>query len=298
MKKKKMINQEKIDQIKSNLFHRSKDAVWDYHTFPWHKSKSGEIDSDKAKSSQALTIDVFGCLKNSPILNLLINRFFNFGEENTWEVIFEYTDRNALNELTASQIDVFLKGRLVNVFIECKFCETSGGPCSQTKRLKNRSFAQCSGNYELQKNPVNNVEAKCSLTGKGIKYWDFASEIFSLSPNEDYYPCPFKGEAYQFMRNIAFSRAISRLNNLPSYNFLFYFDSTICPFKRKVEKKKQFGILSKIILDRGLIKTFSYQEFIKSCIEISEFEKNMNEKKVWVDLNDWLSKKEAEITNA
>jgi len=102
-------------------------------------------------------------------------------------------------------------GQPLLICFECKFTE-SGGACSQTKPLKEgpqQGVVQCDGKYHLQTNPVNRISSNCALTGKGILYWDAIPQVFSLSPQMEYAPCPFAGSYFQWMRNLTlcFGRA-------------------------------------------------------------------------------------------
>lgn len=47
-------------------------------------------------------------------------------------------------------------------------------------------------------------------SGKGILYWDLIPEVFALDAEADYLPCPFAGDAYQWMRNAVLALALRK----------------------------------------------------------------------------------------
>ncbi len=284
---------------KNNIFYRSQDAIEDYNSFDWHKYKK-EPDSYKPQSSQALAIDVFGCLKLSPIKNQLINLFFKNTSNSDWKMKFEYSDENLLNEKTSTQIDVVLESNKLVYLVECKFTET-GGSCSQTNKLKSiGNLPQCNGNYEMQKNPHPdyNFESKCALTGKGIRYWEFIDKLFTYSSSNEYHPCPFKGSEYQWMRNICFTKAFSEHYNIKCKSIIFYYDSSdISPFFRKNQKNMEFGKITDKIKEEYKPECVGYLEFIGFCISFCKNNNQQKEQKVWEELLTWLNKKETQVIN-
>src|SRR6056297_2754035 len=111
------INTTIINNIKNNIFYRSQAAIEDYHNFDWHKNKIGIPDTDKINSSQALTIDFWGCLRNSPEKDKIINYLFN-RDEYDWDIKFEYTEKELLNEPKPTQRDVLLVSTKNAIVIE------------------------------------------------------------------------------------------------------------------------------------------------------------------------------------
>jgi hypothetical protein len=202
-------------QIRQNLFDAARQAVGNWERFPWHKDRNGNIQTLKPGSSQALAIDVFGTLKTSPCRDLIIGKIaerFGLSSCGPWDVLLEWcSPDNELREKRQTQVDVAVVSPSTLIFFECKFTE-AGGACSQTLPLKsgpNRGIIQCSGNYQLQINPLNVTPSKYSLTQKGITYWDVVPRILRYSDQTQYSPCPFAGSNFQWMRNLAlcFERA-------------------------------------------------------------------------------------------
>lgn len=294
----KKLDRETESKIRDNIFYRSQGFLENYNNFDWHKFK-GKADSYKPQSSQALGIDVFGCLKLSPLRNELINSFFEIPGE-SWEIKFEFPGKNILNEPTPTQIDVVIKNNNTVYFVECKFTE-AGGSCSQTNKNKTAgNLPQCNGNYELQTNPhpdYNSVE-RCALTGKGIKYWDYIEKIFNYDASKDYQPCPFKGEEYQWMRNLCFAKAYSEQKHVESNFVVFYFDSDISKFAEKMKDNKHFGKISenqKDVLKGDLPPCYKYRDFVNHCIYYCQSKNHDDERRVWEDLLKWLNKKEETV---
>lgn len=277
------ITSDKITSIKDNLFYRSQEIIHDFNTFPWHQY-NGEIDTDKINSSQAIAIDFWGCLDSSEYKNDLINSIFN-EKEKGWSIELEYTDRKLLNEPTSTQIDVFLKSSDKVIFIESKFTE-NGGSCSQPPK-------KCNGNYQLQINPKNGIESKCSLTGKNIKYWDFINKVTKYKRELEYFPCPFKGMEYQWMRNICFAKAYSENHKEIKYDtYLFYYDSPKCHISKLINNRNYLGKL------KGKLKTEfeakSYNKCISLCIDYLKTI-NVNEMNVWIELQNWMCEKNKKL---
>lgn len=189
--------------VKANIFPGAHDAIW--QAFPWHKGAASP------HSSQALAVSVFGTLAVHPLQNDLIDETLGlvFGWNDAgvdWRVDLEWTLASSLlGERTPTAVDVLLHSKRQAVLLECKFTEPGGGPCSQPKPLssgRHKGLIQCDGNYREQVNPINNKAARCALSAKGIRYWQFIPAYFDLDSGRDYEPCPFAGPAYQYMRNV------------------------------------------------------------------------------------------------
>lgn len=282
--------EEKIKSIKNNLFYRSRNAIKDYNTFDWHRNKKGIVDTDNVNSSQALAIDFWGCIKTSEYKDEIINMLFKKNESN-WDILFEYEDKSLLNEKKSTQIDILLKASKTAIFIESKFTEKRGGKCSQTDKTK-KGLTQCSGNYEKQTNPINNIEDKCSLSGKKIKYWEYIGKLTTLDKNATYIPCPIRNEEYQWIRNICFAGAYSEKYNIDVETILAYVDSPKCPIADKVKEETYLGELKgKLTKKENSLQPHSYNNLIDSII--NTFDKNReNEKLVFIELKKWINNKE------
>lgn len=157
------------------------------------------------RSSQALTVSVFGALKVLGRVGLLdgllcddgLPAFFAGSEAPEIEV--EHTV-SQLGEPRPTSIDVWLYGGY-RTAIECKFTEEHFGDCSRPRLVegKDKNFDQqhCDGTYTHQRNRGH----RCSLTEIGVKYWKYIPEILSWDANQDHNPCPLN-QTYQVVRNI------------------------------------------------------------------------------------------------
>jgi hypothetical protein len=208
----------KLTALRDNIFEPAHRAITDWQDFPWHRDRRLQVQADKVQSSQALAIDVFGAIKTAceesrnTVLDA-IARMAGLPAGGPWEVELEWSDpNNLLRERRRTQVDALAVGQHAIMVIECKFTET-GGSCSQTNRINTGPAAgqrQCNGRYELQTHPVSGAVAHCALSAKGIRYWDVIPRIFDLDPVGAYAPCPFKGEAFQWMRNIVLAEELGR----------------------------------------------------------------------------------------
>jgi Restriction Endonuclease associating with ARP len=156
------------------------------------------------KSSQALALSVFGCLKLEGRLNALAeikseDGFAIFGHDLEPEnVQFEH-EVKTLGEPRPTSIDVRFKGKR-DVMVECKFTENGVGSCSRPRlRSKDNNFKRdyCDGSYRQQ----NERQERCSLTQNGIKYWGHIPELFGWDAESDLAPCPLRFP-YQLVRNV------------------------------------------------------------------------------------------------
>lgn len=287
-----MPNKEKIGKIKYNIFYRSQNAIPDYTKFDWHVYR-GVIDADRVNSSQAFTIDFWGCLKVSPQKDSIINYLFNKNCIN-WDIEFEYSDKKLMSEIKPTQIDVKIESDSCAIIIESKFTENNGGCCSQVRKNK-KGLKQCSGRYEEQINPVNNIKSKCALTGKKIKYWDYIDLLTEYDKSLTYSPCPFLNGEYQWMRNICFAEAYSRKNNNKIVeSYLVYYKSNKCPISAKVDNNSFLGNLKGKIINTNAFKTISYYDLLTNVLSFTSLT-SPEEYQVWYDLKEWMNKKEKQI---
>lgn len=286
-----VLTNEKLESIKSNLFYRSHSAITNYEKFDWHISNK-QIDADRIKSSQALMIDFWGCLKVSPQKDSIINHLFK-KEDFGWEIKFEYSERSLLNEPRPTQIDVILKSKTHAVIIECKFTEYDGGSCSQPQK-DNKGFIRCNGNYEEQLNPANNKMSKCALSGKQIKYWEYVSRHTTFDKENTYVPCPFKKGEYQWMRNICFEQAFSEEYEVNTDSYLVYYESNKCQISKKVKNGTYLGSLTNNIINPLTFQPKSYNNMLFEIINHLELI-DVVEKKIWLELQEWMKNKEAQL---
>ena len=274
-----------IKSIEDNLFPGCHAAISDWENFRWHEHAC------QPKSSQALAIDVFGTIKMSPEKNHILSEIaacLNLPEQGDWEIELEWKDpQNLLKEMmpAQTQIDCIATSAQAVIVFECKLKE-GGDSCGQP------NSGQCNGNYETQINPKNHKKAKCALAGKGIRYWDYIDTIFrEVSSKEDYQPCPFKGENYQWMRNLALCKALMKDGNKAGAVVAVYADAPNLKMAEKINKKAWKLDLNnrKVEFTDSLesevnFKTLSYQKLIEMIRQCSS-------SATWHDLKNWVDNK-------
>lgn len=287
------LNDQEIRKLKSNLFYRSQDSIINYKKFEWHQYH-GKIDTYKVNSSQALAIDFWGCLILSPYKDSIINYLFDKQDCTDWMILPEFTQKELLNEPQSTQIDYLIECKSkYAIFIESKFTEKDGGGCSQVNETT-CGKKQCNRNYEEQLNPVNNILSKCALSGKKIKYWHYIDLLTSLNSNDEYKPCPFVKGEYQWMRNLCFAEAYALKYNIITETYLTYYKSEKCPISIKVQNQSYLGGLKGKLLNMKALSPLSYNDLLNKIISfIAPID--LNEKKVWMDLQNWMVEKEKQI---
>jgi hypothetical protein len=280
-----------ITAIKANLFPSSHASIDDWDKFPWH-SHNGMIQTYKRESSQALAIDVFGSIMVSKDRDIILGsmaRICSLPDEGPWTLKLEWSDPDdLLREPRPTQVDAIAFGRRATLIIECKFTEPGGG-CSQPNVVRSgahKGKRQCNGSYEPQVNPINGHEARCALTGKGIRYWDFIPSIFGIDGLHDYQPCPFKDDTYQWMRNIVLANCLTT-HDRGCAVIAAYADSDTLPTAKKVRSGK-LGFVS----DCGtrLVTPMSYQSIVSNAADLSD------QRADWDKLYVWVNEKIASVT--
>ncbi|WP_065377040.1 PGN_0703 family putative restriction endonuclease [Ensifer adhaerens] len=270
-----------FEAVRDNLYPASHGAIEDWRAFPWHRDRANRIQAHKAHSSQAIAIDVFGTLKMSTdrdrILDVIAERV-GVAPGGPWAITLEWTDSDGmLGEPRPTQVDVLAVGSMAALVIECKFTEP-GGQCSQTA-VSRSGERQCNGSYADQINPGNGVRAHCALTGKGIRYWEYIPEAFALDPSVDHTPCPFKGDAYQWMRNAVLAAAIAKHRNLQAAALAAFADHPSFPTARKVKR----GLVDPSLAGQAAIAPISYQEIIAIACHVGLDQRLWNGLSAWVD---------------
>lgn len=284
---------EKRNRILQNLFPYAHGAVEPFDKFAWHKNSSDIIDTDLPHSSQALAIDVFGTIRESPIRAVLFSavmRELGIESANAWEAYLEWADpQNRLCETWnrrldgRTRLDLMSETSHVVASFECKFTE-SGGTCSQTMPRRR----QCDGNYASQVNPFNQVEARCALSGKGIRYWELIPAVFALNAMEDHRPCPFAGDDYQLMRTLVLTYELARLASRQAVVVLVYADG---PFSTAelVQSSRWRAFVGSVRPEAVTLHAISYQKVVDLCFEACEH--HPEQQKTWMQLRHWLAEK-------
>jgi hypothetical protein len=286
------VDDRSFEGIKANLFPGSHGAIPDWNTFPWHRDKRGAIQTHKVQSSQALAIDVFGTIKVSRhkdrIVGALAERS-GVATDGDWRVELEWTDeKGLLGEPTPTQADAVAFGPRSVLVIECKFTELGGG-CSQPKPLgkgANQGKRQCTGKYAMQVNPVTGSEARCALSPKGVKYWDLIPDVYGLDKTADHIPCPFRGDAYQWMRNVLLATRLASESGGQGGVIAAYADGDSFATAAKVRAGK---LGHPAASGKSLMEPISYQAIIALARAVS------GEDSDWVALDTWVRRKIAAV---
>lgn len=203
-------------RIEHNLFRGARWVLTERPAFPWHRDGAGAVTASRLQSSQALAVDLFGTVERLSSRDAIVDAWtdaLGLPMCGPWCVETEYlVEPDLLGEPRRSQLDALAVGHDGLVVFECKFTETNGGACSQTRTLSrgaHRGLRQCDGSYHVQTNPVTGSTGRCALTAKGVIYWKLIPELLAIDAEADHDPCPFAGGWYQWMRNIVAARALS-----------------------------------------------------------------------------------------
>jgi hypothetical protein len=192
--------------------------------------------SNSPRSSQALAVDVFGTIALSPNRDAVLGALaeaLGLPGGGFWQVDLEWWDQEqALGETQPTPMDVVLRSPDLFICVECKFAEPDGGVCKQTKPGKHWP-AQCNGSYIEQVNPRNGLRARCALSVKGMRYWEWVPRIFNVSKDTDHHPCPFAGPWYQWMRLMTITAAVAEREGRQPAFAVVYVDATRLPMARK-----------------------------------------------------------------
>jgi hypothetical protein len=292
---------EKRRDVEANLFKQALPAVEPWDQFDWHPNGTDKCDTDRRHSSQALSIDVFGTLKTAAqkdrdaVLDRLAEQL-GLPTGGPWTINLEWKDTaNRMKERRKSQIDAVARSPNCLIFFECKFKEGDGGPCSQTDPLPdgvNKGVVQCNGRHELQYNPVKKLTARCSLTGKKIRYWEVIPELFQYRNDADYNPCPFAGPWFQWMRNLTCCWLIAREEHLTPAFVLTYADGPGLPMAEKIAGKRSAewtDFTSKLRPDAMCFQVISFQQLLG--VAERAVADAAGDVQVWQDLNRWVQQK-------
>ena len=268
-----------LERVRANMFAPAHAAISDWERFPWH------FGAPSLHSSQILAADVFGTIQTrgdqmrDAVLSAVAEKV-GVSPEGPWRLELEWQDsKNLLAEKTPTQVDAVAFGANAIILFECKFTEGGGG-CSQIKPDKHGAAA-CDGSYALQQNPRSKAFARCALTAKGIKYWDFIPAVYDLSAETDYAPCPFAFDAYQWMRNLALAYCLEQTTAKNAVVVAAYADAEHLQTAHKV-RHGGLGLPPKD--PNRAIKPLSYQALI-SIAKVAAPDP------IWEALSDWVLRK-------
>lgn len=275
--------------VAANLFPAAHGAITDWEAFDWHRDRSGRVQAHKVHSSQALALDVFGTISTSDdrdAVMAILARQLQLPEAGPWTLEFEWTDPvRRLGEPRPTQVDVLARSPGATLVIECKFTEPGGG-CSQVKPRDlpgGGRQPQCNGRYEPQVNPFNGIGASCALTAKGIRYWEVATDVFDLDRDAAYNPCPFRRDAFQWMRNLVLARELQRDEGRPVGVLVVYAAHPDFPTHRKAA---DLAWLPAMAPGAPRLKTLAYLDIVRLAVE-------QNSAPTWPELAEWVDRKVA-----
>ena len=141
------------------------------------------------------------------------------------------------------------------------------------------------GNYELQTNPVNEARSRCALTGKGVLYWDAIQTIYGVDPEQDHGPCPFRGETYQWMRNVVLADALASARGELGKVVAAYADGEQFPTAKHVQSGHPGLPAALGSSHKPLVIPMSYQAIVALAQGVSEHPSG------WIALGAWVRDK-------
>jgi len=155
-------------------------------------------------SSQALAQSAFGGLSVLGRLDALEGLASDDGQPVCCESAALYRMElerqvSTLSEPRPTSLDAFFDGPQ-KVAVEVEFTEAEFGCCSRPRlRPEEPNFERdrCDGNFSIQRGR----SARCSLSERGILYWQFMPRIFTWSAAHDHRPCPL-AFTYPLVRNV------------------------------------------------------------------------------------------------
>jgi hypothetical protein len=278
--------------IEANLFPAALPAVEPWDRFHWHGASGDSCDTYKEKSSQALSIDVFGTLHQSPHRDAVLDHLaasLGLPTGGPWEVALEWRDpHNLLKEKQRTWVDAVARSPRCLIFFECKFSEPDGGGCGQTHPIltgRRKGLRQCNGSYVKQHPGDDGRSQRCILTAKGMRYWDLIPDVFGLDPDRSYLPCPFAGPWFQWMRNLTSCLAVARAAGLQPAFLVVYADAPALPMAQRV-RLPEWQRLSAAVDPRAIIfRTLSSQALVGLARRACPHDPT------WAELSLWVQRK-------
>jgi hypothetical protein len=143
----------------------------------------------------------------------------------------------------------------------------------------------CNGRYELQMNPANKKEARCALTAKKIRYWDYIPAVFGYEAEDKYAPCPFAGPWFQWMRNLTTCYAVGRQHGLKPAFVVVYADGPGLSMAGRIHTPEWQWLNSRVEPTAVTFRTMSYQTLLRLAREVSPANP------VWPELTAWVNRK-------
>jgi hypothetical protein len=278
--------------IEANLFPFAQPAVEPWKDFRWHAATGESCDTWKEHSSQALAIDVFGTLQQSSNRGRVLDTLaadLGLPTGGPWEVVLEWHDPDkTLREKTPTFADAMARSPHALILFECKFSESDGGRCSQTKPLpvgRRRGLRQCNGHYVPQVNPANQREARCALSAKGMGYWEAIPAVFGYSAEISLAPCPFAGPWFQWMRNLTTCYAVAKRHNLRPAFVVAYADGPGLAMAQRVHGSDWQWLTSRVDPAAVAFRALPIQALISIA------QQSVPDDPVWPELSAWVKRK-------
>ncbi len=282
--------------IEANLFPYAHEAVEPWAGYRWHSAAGEVCDAWKEKSSQALSIDVFGTLKLHPERAVVLDALalqLGLPPGGPWEVTLEWHDPdNVLAEKTPTWVDAVASSPQALILFECKFTEPDGGACGQTHPItkgRRAGLRQCNGQYVPQTNRANGKLARCALSAKGLRYWEHIPAVFGYDADLDHAPCPFAGPWFQWMRNLTTAAAVGQHTGRRAAFVVVYADEPRLPMAARV-RQPEWQWLAGIVNPAAVaFRTLSYQRLLALACQAAPADP------VWPALALWVDRKIASV---
>jgi hypothetical protein len=276
----------------ANLFEAAHPAVGFGEQIRWHSAAGERADTWKEHSSQALAIDVFGTIKVSARRDQVLDRLaaaLGLPAGGPWAVSLEWHDpHNHMREKQPTWVDAVAQSPRCLIFFECKFTETDGGTCSQTRRLRSgpeQGPPACNGSYMWKTTAVGGEEVRCPLTAKGIRYWEIIPSLFDYDANESYFECPFRGAWFQWMRNLTVCAEAARHAHLKPAVVIVYADGPGLPMAARVASPDWQRLMGRLQPGAICFQALSFQRLVALACEA------VPEAAVWQALDRWVKGK-------
>ena len=216
------------------------------------------------RSSQALAQSVFGSLAALGKEGVLAGLTTDDGlltVRSGVTVRMEYLVEH-LGEPRSTSVDVWLDDGEQRVAVECKFGEREFGPCTRPTlrpgRNANYERDHCDGSYTRQRGR----EERCSLTERGVRYWDYLPELFDWSAGRNMDPCPLHG-TYQLARNVlAACVQLDGTVDADGGHALVIYDERNPAFLPGGEAARQWEAATGALVQRSLLRRCSWQRLV------------------------------------
>lgn len=221
------------------------------------------------KSSQALTQSVFGALAATGHLAALGALTADCGRSaftetpNLLRMTLEQ-DVNWLGEPRPTSIDVCFECPHYRIAVECKLSENAFGTCSRP-RLPRDNPSHCDGTYTVQQGR----RARCALTERGVRYWQYAPAVLDWDPGVDHSPCPLRW-TYQLVRNVLAATVHQDRVETASGHALIIYDERNPAFRPGGEARRAYDAMRAALRYPGLLRTVSWQRIIGQLSAIGD----------------------------